>query len=818
MKFDELHKATCVLPQPGEVSCTVGDGAPNPPVNEDPQLVLRPEVAIVAVLGNVQYRTFVIANGVEREVTSGLTYMSANTGLALIGAIGGNATGVAEGIVTIGVTWQGLEAFAQLQIVASCDAVSTGMMVVIDRSESMSQPFGGAYGTKLDFAKLLAKQFIGEVNVIKDKVGLVQFGNDAQVLEALTDDNVAVATTLMGVQFAPVETDITSGLKGAIDNLIGVDRRVIVLFTDGGHNDDVEPLSIAQQFRSGGGVLVVVALRAGMAAFMRAEKLASGGFFISAYDSDTAEDAKGYISGVKGYLCAGNCCPEGDKIVGSGKLNYADFENWDVTANEVDLIGKGLFDLIPGNGLYVDLVGSGPGFQGGLRTQRTFLFEAGDIYRLTYKLAGNQRANAVPFSVRITAGSLVNNLRGMNDWRQDFTVYTETFIGDHSTGKLAFVSETIPSGSIAQSFGILLDSVMLENMTTGMIVFKDAFDDENVTYIPPACGPGTMYGQGGNPYGYAYGYCCYGYGCLSEPIKAQNPDPNPPTDPEVENPPQTFTATQSYTASPPAGTTGPDVTREATYTSLISMADAITHALALARAAAEAAAAAGSRSTLGSGQLFNIDIGIGIGTATEKVGTAALGSGAEDFWNSAGLFDSPLLKADGQPSTSFLRIVPVVDFTDPVPGRRIVAYHETLAHDDKMYQTAWRFMGHNDATGDTTPQPWAYAIHGLDPGTYTLAVYAHGPEALANSEVFVRTGTLQGTPGTGYTWNPAGATSWGAKEHGGADYLAGAWIEDANFVKFNITVGAAQDTVLIQFGAGGTVGVFGNGLQLLRLT
>ncbi len=55
-------------------------------------------------------------------------------------------------------------------------------------------------------------------------------------------------------------------------------------------------------------------------------------------------------------------------------LNYAGFANWDVLDGFVDLIGNGFFDLLPGNGLYVDLDGS-TGDAGKLISKTTFTLD-----------------------------------------------------------------------------------------------------------------------------------------------------------------------------------------------------------------------------------------------------------------------------------------------------------------------------------------------------------------------------------------------------------------------------------------------------------
>lgn len=607
MKFDQLTEERClIVPVASET---------NPPPNDPGVLELRPETAVVPKLGSVQFKTFLIANGVEQEVTSGLTYKSSSTTIAIIGAIGGNATGVSEGIVTISVEWQDLEAFSQLQVVESCEATVNGLMVVLDNSESMSQVMGSGYGSKLDFAKFLAMQFAGEVNITKDKVGLVTFAASATLVSALTDDNLSVKSAIGNVGFIPEETDIEAGLDLAIDTLTqaGVDRRVILLLTDGQLTDGNEPASLAQQFRSAGGVIIAVGIRAGLEAFQRLEKVANGGFFISAYNAATGQDAKTYVSGIKGYLCAGNCCPEGGMSVGMGALNYANWSNWDAIG-KVDLIGNGFFDLIPGNGLFVDLVGSSKPWSGGLSSKNSFTFIAGHQYALKYKLAGNQRANVPGYKVRVIAGSLSNVVWTMDDWRQDFTDFVDTFNGNGSTGKLLFIQETIPTSDEAQSFGILLDQISLRDVTTGEILFAENFDNENSTFIPEKC----------PPQGYTYDYqCCYGAGCLTDPVKPQFPDPNPHEEIEVEGGAPFWISTQFHTASCAAGTTGSDVTRSATFKSYVSAADAVAKATLLAMSAAEADLNCIADPIMG--DLINVDVTII--NPSSKSGQAAIGNG-----------------------------------------------------------------------------------------------------------------------------------------------------------------------------------------------
>jgi MYXO-CTERM domain-containing protein len=73
---------------------------------------------------------------------------------------------------------------------------------------------------------------------------------------------------------------------------------------------------------------------------------------------------------------------------GSGQLNYGGLANWTVSSGTIDLIGNGLFDFLPGNGLYIDLDGS-TGDAGQLMSVNIFLTPGS--YTLFYDLAGSHR-------------------------------------------------------------------------------------------------------------------------------------------------------------------------------------------------------------------------------------------------------------------------------------------------------------------------------------------------------------------------------------------------------------------------------------------
>lgn len=72
---------------------------------------------------------------------------------------------------------------------------------------------------------------------------------------------------------------------------------------------------------------------------------------------------------------------------GVGVINYDNFANWKVLDGSVDLLGPGLVDYLPGNGIYLDLDGT-TSDAATLQSRETFNFEAGDEVTLAFDLAG----------------------------------------------------------------------------------------------------------------------------------------------------------------------------------------------------------------------------------------------------------------------------------------------------------------------------------------------------------------------------------------------------------------------------------------------
>lgn len=546
MRFDDYNEVsipngcTEIGGNNGETQDCPTDIPPADPLPEVNHLVLKPEQAVKEVGDFVEYKAYLVNDqGVESQLQQGLTFRSSDTGIAVIGASSGYCQCVSSGVVTISVEWDNLIAFAQLEVTLDCAAVKVGMVVCVDNSISMNQVFtqtvtpgNPAYATRLSLAKDLAKRHIREVNESKDIVGLVSFNSSAEELGPITSDKGSTEVLVDFINATSQKTCITCALEKAIEMLDAstADLKVVVLLTDGEDSiSTTDPEVVAEQFKSRGGYIVGVGARAHGAGFLKLKNICSEGLFLNALPSNTAETIE-LFSGLKGFFCAGNCNPSygyGQVLMAVGQLNYDGFEKWDVVGGYVDLIGgfeewprNRLFDFLPGNGLYVDLAGSGDPWTGKLKTKTPIALVSGKTYELRVKLAGNQREETETFQVRMkVVGATIDEeqIVTLDDWRQQFVEYRLNFVASASEDvNVEFQMVSKAAQPAFWPFGALLDSVIFRNQTDATNLLIDIFDGENGTYVDDPCDPPP---PGPND--------CMGYGCLEEPPPDQLEDDDP---------------------------------------------------------------------------------------------------------------------------------------------------------------------------------------------------------------------------------------------------------------------------------------------------
>jgi hypothetical protein len=386
------------------------------------------------------------------------------------------------------------------------------------------------------------------------------------LLAAPTSNTAAVAALVPGIIQGQQKTEFYDAVVAGVAALdaTSADRRVLVILSDGEDTltqtftQDNDPIVALSDFKNTGGIVMAFGLRAAGLGYGLMSAMSTGGFFINALPT-AAPTALALLSGLKGYVCAGNCTPAGDKIVYKGQLDYNAFINWDVVGGTVDLIGNDFFDFLPGNGLYVDLGGTTPPQEGTLtlKAAKALTIVSGRTYRLTLVMAGNNRIDegAISALVRVydpnIVGDLINQTVIIPDFTQPFQSYSFSFTAQHDASALISIVQNPTGGD--PKIGLLLGEVIFEDRTNLVTLLDDNFDTENPTYQPPACGLGTFY----TSLGYISGYAgCYGEGCLDTPPPAQVPDPQPL--PDIESgytPPKEYTSTKQACASCKAGTT-----------------------------------------------------------------------------------------------------------------------------------------------------------------------------------------------------------------------------------------------------------------------
>lgn len=509
MNFDIRTKSPCVVPETAAPDSRCNDAEfalSNPTVcATQGVLIIKPGAASLCVSDSIQFRVYEYRNGLETELTSGITFASSDADVFAVGVNGGGGTALAVGDVNITATDGTRTVTSRLTVLPQegcCDSQRIITAIVVDNSRSMSLNFGGGYATRLAFAKAIASAWGGSILEVsgspKDADKVWKLNSVAtDLLGDFSDDTTEILSAIAGVAQTQEKTTLLPAFDDAGNDLIDTeaDRRVLLLVSDGEQTDAgdsvQEVLDAAALFKGAGGVVVVVGCRASGVGFDLLERSATGGFFVNA-TPDNASEAFTELNRLKQLLCAGECLPLGDTYENVPELEYSDFANWEVLAGKVNLLGPGLLDLFPGNGLYVE---TASGAKGLLRTIDRFDLVNGKTYGIALHAAGNQRAEVAGQGLKLylrEAGAAEADPNIFEqaiypDWNSTFDPFHFSFTADADVTVKLYVEQL--GDSDAPESGNLIDSVKLENISDGVTLLLDSFDDENLTYIPPRCGP-----------------------------------------------------------------------------------------------------------------------------------------------------------------------------------------------------------------------------------------------------------------------------------------------------------------------------------------
>lgn len=187
---------------------------------------------------------------------------------------------------------------------------------------------------------------------------------------------------------------------------------------------------------------------------------------------------------IGGALVTVQSCPE---TTGTGVLNFTGFSNWSVLDGYVDLRGNGFMDALPCNGLYVDFIAkhppAGPN-NGKLRSLVPVPLVNGNVYRITVRVAGNQvtprtSCSVDTLNIQVVAPddtAFFSQDLVISDQTQPFQEVSFNFTAAADSDAFLTLKQTDSSGG---SYGILLNSVVFENLTNRTTLIEDEFADEN---------------------------------------------------------------------------------------------------------------------------------------------------------------------------------------------------------------------------------------------------------------------------------------------------------------------------------------------------
>lgn len=151
---------------------------------------------------------------------------------------------------------------------------------------------------------------------------------------------------------------------------------------------------------------------------------------------------------------------------GTGTVNYVSFAHWTVTDGSVDLLGPGLVDFLPGQGIYVDLDGTTSN-GARLESQSAFSFDPGSDITLSFALAGPcltgltecgtfPGLNQGPNTVTVSLGGLY-----VESFTRNFDDPLEQIVRTFSASAAVMDERLVFDHNGGDNIGLILDDVEL---------------------------------------------------------------------------------------------------------------------------------------------------------------------------------------------------------------------------------------------------------------------------------------------------------------------------------------------------------------------
>ena len=524
-----LRTLTLPAAREGSGICYVGDAAKTMFTLE-----IRPDEASVEVSHSWPYRAFAnYMDGTVEDVTERCVWTSSDDSIGTVGANTGVATGNSPGTVTLTAEYLDESDIAQFRVLHSCLDAPTEVVFVVDRSSEMGAASGGS--TRLEHVKEGIRRSSDGFTEGRDFLGLVSFAGvyadqtEDAILNSQLSNDFSDLSDALSLLSPDGSRGISAGLDTALAELTGPrhvtdNRRAAVLIVTG-PADVVDPGGTTSSYAASVTAAMTAAATSADAIKALTETklvvigynvaetyrddirdLASPGYYFSV---ESAEELQSVMGGLASLFCYYDDYyyygpgPDPEEPICNRPLpDYTSFYNWDVVRGCVDLAGVGpngewnsvAWNPIDGNGFYVDMIGTNVNnctildprddtTCGKLQSKVAFNFEAGKQYRLTVRGA-NYAANSGAFLKSVDT-SITNSVLAPVTFTPTHLAFEDQVRtwtqGATTTGKIVIDSERVGliGGIFFPKQGVLIDRVLLENVTDVTTLLDDNFDTEN---------------------------------------------------------------------------------------------------------------------------------------------------------------------------------------------------------------------------------------------------------------------------------------------------------------------------------------------------
>jgi hypothetical protein len=460
------------------------------------------------------------ADGDWDDVTAQATWVSNIPSIAAVGS-SGTVTGIGTGTAIITATYKGSSDFTSITVNAACSGEERDYYLILECSEAMNAT-SSLGRSRLDQLKLAVAAFVDSLSS-SDRISILAYNGewssqtgDIVLNLPLTDDFNNAKTAVNGLRAFgsnALGTYVAGGRWNSNNQGRATAAQHMVLFIDtlpnispGGSTANLG----ASQVNAMAYVDTQIGLTkdAGICVYVIDLDIYEESTYqtqIEAWADNeynfehltTAESLYSTFLQLNNKFCGLGCDggyylvePPGDCVGSDPRLNYTTFDKWTVTQNEVDLIGVGntgvaLYDVynggVHGQGLYVDLAGSGPSFYGKIEEKVAHDLLANETIEIKFKLAGNWRHPTLEQSVRVRFGTLLDDTITITDYQQTFTeyVYEVRPSAAQSAQKLSFELLVSTDPNHWSAVGVLLDDIQIKNLDTDTVIRSDNFDNES---------------------------------------------------------------------------------------------------------------------------------------------------------------------------------------------------------------------------------------------------------------------------------------------------------------------------------------------------